>query len=78
MAFSLLFDKWLYLVDNYKDSNNDNTVVITAFHLGHNFDMGFCRENFIIFSSTGRRPASLCHGLLSVGPSVRLCVNFFF
>ena len=33
----------------------------------------------IIFSSTGHRPASLCHGLLSVVcPSVRPCVNFFF
>ena len=36
-----------------------------------------------IFSSTGHRPASLCHGLLSVVhlcvcSSVRLCVNFFF
>ena len=32
-----------------------------------------------VFSSTGRRPASLCHGLLSVvRPCVRLCVNFFF
>ena len=30
----------------------------------------------LIFSSTGRRPASLCHGLLSV--AVRPCVNFFF
>ena len=32
-----------------------------------------------VFSSTGRRPASLCHGPLSVvRPSVRPCVNFFF
>ena len=36
-----------------------------------------------VFSSTGRRPASLCHGLLSVvrpcvRSSVRPCVNFFF
>ena len=36
-----------------------------------------------IFSSTGHRPASLCHGPLSVvracvRPSVRPCVNFFF
>ena len=36
-----------------------------------------------IFSSTGRRPASLCHGPVSVvcpsvRASVRPCVNFFF
>ena len=32
-----------------------------------------------IFSSTGHRPASLCHDLLSVlRPCVRSCVNFFF
>ena len=35
----------------------------------------------LIFSSTGHRPGSLCHGPLSVRPSVhpsiRLCVNFF-
>ena len=45
-------------------------------------------EQFLLFSSTGHRPASLCHGLLSamrpcVCPScvrltVRRCVNFFF
>ena len=29
-------------------------------------------KQFLIFSSTGRRPASLCHGLLSV---MRLCVR---
>ena len=41
---------------------------------------------FVIFSSTGRRPASLCHGLLSVvrpcvRPSVRaltFSLNIFF
>ena len=32
-----------------------------------------------IFSSTGHRPASLCHGPLSVvRASVHPCVNFFF
>ena len=31
------------------------------------------------FSSTGRRPASYCHGVVSVvRPSVRASVNFFF
>ena len=33
----------------------------------------------LIFSSTGHRPASLCHGLLCIPASVRApCVNFFF
>ena len=35
----------------------------------------------IIFSSTGRRPESLCHGSLSIvhrSASIHLCVNFFF
>ena len=32
----------------------------------------------LVFSSTGRRPASLCHGLWSVHASVCPCVNFFF
>ena len=42
-----------------------------------------CHKLFVIFTSTGHRPASLCHGLLSVvrpsgRVSVRPCVNFFF
>ena len=42
----------------------------------------FSLEEPIIFSSTGHRPASLCHGLLSVVRpvvhlAVRACVNFF-
>ena len=44
-----------------------------------NFGYLYEAQNGIIFSSTGHRPASLCHGLLSVMcPSVRLCINFFF
>ena len=42
-------------------------------------------QSSTVFSSTGHRPASLCHGLLSVvclrpagRVSVRPCVNFFF
>ena len=44
------------------------------------FDISWLRPAKIpIFSSTGHRPASLCHGPLSVvGQSVRPCVNFFF
>ena len=40
--------------------------------------LGYCAQAlFSVFSSTGRRPASLCHGPLSVvRPSGRPCVNF--
>ena len=39
----------------------------------------FIWGNLEFVSSTGRRPASLCHGPVSVvRPCVRPCVNFFF
>ena len=40
---------------------------------------GLSIQTGLILSSTGRRPASLCHGPLSVvRQCVRPCVNFFF
>ena len=39
---------------------------------GENHD----KRHFLLFSSTGRRPASYCHGVVSVvRPSVRPCVR---
>ena len=41
--------------------------------------VGYLASLLLIFSSTGRSPASLCHGLLSVVRAcVRPCINFFF
>ena len=59
--------------DEFDYGTNQNQIIQSYSHLN--------LEKLLkmIFSSTGQRPVSLCHGLLSVvRPSIRPCINFFF
>ena len=75
----------VYEINRYWVTEN---VTIINLHFSHFLTIFSCLieshlATALVFSSTGRRPASLCHGLLSVvcqcvRLSVHPCVNFFF
>ena len=60
-------------------SRSRSNIKVTVFEKMAIVGAFMFHKHILFFSSTGHRPASLCHGLLSlVRPSVRPFLNFFF